>query len=368
MFLSPSPYEIQQRKQTQAFLIWVVMAAAFLLCAWDFQFRTWFSVISSFCLGLCCIPLLIINQQGHFFLSAATLSVAILVTIFFNLYDGHGVYDFGMLAYPIFILVGTLMFGRRAAPICVLATIASVAGVVALQVTGRIHSSVGKVEWSVLIPIITLFTVAGAVIWVIVRNLERNLQRVKESQAELEKNYDRTLEAWAIVLETRDRETEGHSRRLADLTSRLAQALGLSEAESVQLRRGALIHDIGKLAIPDQILLKPGPLDATEREIIRKHPVYAKNMLDGIKFLEPSLCVAYSHHEWWDGNGYPEGLKGDQIPLLARIFSVVDTWDALGSERSYRPAWSREEIVKYIRENAGRIFDPQIVEVFLKLV
>jgi hypothetical protein len=363
-----SPYELQQRKETMSILIWAVMAVAFLLGGWDIQFHTWDSVTGLFCLGLGCIPLVFLNQRGHYFLSATVLSVVALIVIFFNLFDGDGIYDSGMLAYPIFILVGTLIFGRRAAPFFALAAAGSVAGVVLLQMADIIHPTLGKLEINVLIPIFVLLLLAAVVIWVIVGNEARNLQRVKESEAELEKNYDQTLEAWAQVLEIRDRETEGHSRRLVDLSTRLGRALGLGEVEILQLRRGALLHDVGKLAIPDQILLKPGPLDDREKESIHKHPVYARNMLDGIKFLEPSVCVAYSHHEWWDGDGYPEGLKGEQIPLLARIFSVVDTWDALGSQRPYRPAWAREDIVKYIRENAGRIFDPRIVEVFLQLV
>jgi HD-GYP domain-containing protein (c-di-GMP phosphodiesterase class II) len=141
--------------------------------------------------------------------------------------------------------------------------------------------------------------------------------------------------------------------------------LGVSEEEIVQLQRGALLHDIGKLAIPDEILLKPAALDEDEKRIIQKHPLYAKQMLSGIPFLQPSICVAYSHHERWDGQGYPDGLKGEEIPMLARIFAVVDTWDALRSKRIYRPAWSVEEAVAYLKQNAGIRYDPHIVEVFL---
>jgi len=169
-------------------------------------------------------------------------------------------------------------------------------------------------------------------------------------------------------MEYRDRETEGHSRRLVELSTRLARALGISGEEIVQLQRGALLHDIGKLAIPDDILLKPAALNENEKRVIQKHPVYAKQMLAGIPFLQPSISVAYSHHEHWDGGGYPEGLKGEQIPMLARIFTVVDTWDALSAERVYRPAWPAEEIVSYLKQNAGIIYDPHIVEVFLGIL
>jgi HD-GYP domain-containing protein (c-di-GMP phosphodiesterase class II) len=151
------------------------------------------------------------------------------------------------------------------------------------------------------------------------------------------------------------------------MSVRLAKELGCSEEEITQIYRGALLHDIGKMAIPDQILFKPGPLDPEEWKLMRQHPVSAKNMLSGITFLQRSVVIPYSHHERWDGQGYPQGLKGDEIPLPARIFTIVDHFDALSSDRPYRKAWSEENILAHINENAGKIFDPQIVQVFLKL-
>ena len=180
--------------------------------------------------------------------------------------------------------------------------------------------------------------------------------------------YELTLEAWAKVMELRDRETEGHSRRLVELSSRLARALGLSEEEISHLRHGALLHDIGKLAVPDSILLKPAALDEGERKIIQEHPTFGKELLQGVPFLHPSTSIVYGHHERWDGKGYPQGLKRDEIPLLARIFAVVDSWDALNADRVYRPRWPREKIVRYLRENAGHIYDPQVVEAFLTII
>jgi len=205
-------------------------------------------------------------------------------------------------------------------------------------------------------------------VWVIVDAMEKNLLRVKHSEEELLETYDMTLEAWARVMELRDRETEGHSRRLVELSTRLARAVGCTEEQIVQLRRGALLHDIGKLSVPDNILLKPGSLNEAERISIERHPQLARDLLAGIPFLESSISVVYSHHERWDGKGYPQGLKGEEIPLLARIFAVVDNWDALGSDRVYRPAWSTEQISAYLRENSGTIFDPNIAEAFLNIV
>jgi PAS domain S-box-containing protein len=179
--------------------------------------------------------------------------------------------------------------------------------------------------------------------------------------------YDTTLEGWAKALDMRDKETEGHSQRVTDMTVKIACAMGVSESELVHVRRGALLHDIGKMGIPDNILLKPGKLTEEEWEIMRKHPVYADEMLLPIAFLRPALDIPYYHHEKWDGMGYPRRLKGEQIPLSARIFAVVDVWDALKSDRPYRPAWSVEKALEYIRNEAGKSFDPEVVEIFLNV-
>jgi len=144
--------------------------------------------------------------------------------------------------------------------------------------------------------------------------------------------------------------------------------MGFGDEEIGHLQRGALLHDIGKMAIPDEILLKPGKLNDAERKLMQQHPVYAKQMLSQIGFLQSSLDVAYSHHEHWDGHGYPEGLKGEEIPLSARLFTVVDQWDALTSDRPYRKAWKREKVIAYLQENSGKIYDPKIVDVFLSII
>lgn len=166
----------------------------------------------------------------------------------------------------------------------------------------------------------------------------------------------------------RDKETEGHTLRVTEMTLQLAHNMGINEAELVHVRRGALLHDIGKMGIPDSILLKPASLNDEEMETMRKHPAFAYEMLSPITFLRQSLNIPYCHHEKWDGTGYPRGLKGEQIPLEARIFAVVDVWDALRSDRPYRPAWSEEKALEYIREQSGKHFDPKVVETFLKIV
>jgi len=193
-------------------------------------------------------------------------------------------------------------------------------------------------------------------------------EELNRSHLELTLAYDTTIEGWTQALELRDRETEGHTRRVADLTVKLAQALGVSSEDLIHIRRGALLHDIGKMGIPDRILLKPGPLTPEEWEIMKKHPVYAWELLSPIEYLRPAIDIPYYHHERWDGTGYPRGLKGEEIPLSARIFAVVDVWDALISDRPYRPAWPQEKALEHIKEQSGHHFDPRVVEKFLELL
>jgi len=193
-------------------------------------------------------------------------------------------------------------------------------------------------------------------------------QGLQRANLDLTLAYDTTLEGWSKALDLRDKETEGHTQRVMELTVRLARAIGLREEEIVHLRRGALLHDIGKMGIPDSILLKPGPLTDEEWIIMKNHPVYAFELLAPVAHLRPALDIPYGHHEKWDGTGYPRGLRGNQIPLAARIFAVADVWDALRSDRPYRAAWPQERALDYIREQAGKHFDPAIVEVFLRLV
>ena len=195
--------------------------------------------------------------------------------------------------------------------------------------------------------------------------LFENLQR---SNTELLNAYDITIEGWSSALDLKDSDTEGHTRRVAEMTERLARALGISEGDLVHLRRGALLHDIGKMGVPDQILRKPGPLNDDEWKVMKKHPVYAYEWLSPAEYLHPALDIPYSHHEKWDGTGYPQGLQGSEIPLKARIFSLVDVWDALSSDRPYRKRWQQDKVVDYIRDQSSTYFDPEIVPVFLDLL
>jgi response regulator RpfG family c-di-GMP phosphodiesterase len=191
---------------------------------------------------------------------------------------------------------------------------------------------------------------------------------LQRSNTELGLAYDATIEGWSRALDLRDKETEGHTQRVTEMTVRMAQLYGLTEAEIVHIRWGTLLHDIGKMGIPDSILLKPGPLTEEEWAVMIKHPTYAFHLLSPILYLREALDIPHCHHEKWDGTGYPRGLIGEQIPLPARLFMVIDVWDALTSDRPYRAAWSKENALEHIKSLVGMHFDPKAVELFLVMM
>jgi len=193
----------------------------------------------------------------------------------------------------------------------------------------------------------------------------RLFEELQSSNADLTLAYENTIEGWSRALDQRDHETEGHTRRVTEVTIQLANSMGIQPSQKIHMRRGALLHDIGKMAISDTILLKPGQLTPEEWEVMRKHPQFAFELLSPIHYLSPALDIPYCHHEKWDGSGYPRGLKGEAIPLVARIFAVADVWDALTSDRPYREAWSQAKALDYIRKQSGSHFDPAVVKVFL---
>jgi len=200
------------------------------------------------------------------------------------------------------------------------------------------------------------------------RKLTEERSNLERAHTELMTAYDATIAGWSHALDLRDKETEGHSQRVTLLTLKLAETFGMTQEELIHIRRGALLHDIGKLGVPDSILHKPDKLSEAEWEIMRRHPQYAYDMLYPIDYLHPALSIPYCHHEKWDGTGYPRGLKGEEIPQSARLFAIADVWDALTSDRPYRPAMSEEFASNYVQEQSGKHFQPQVVELFLKMI
>jgi len=197
---------------------------------------------------------------------------------------------------------------------------------------------------------------------------KQSQEALQKAHTDLQEAYDKTIEGWVLALDLRDRETEGHTKRVTEMTTKLARKLKCTEEELIHIHRGALLHDMGKMGIPDEILQKPGPLTDDEWIIMRRHPQYAYQMLSPINYLSQALIIPYYHHERWDGSGYPHKLKGKDIPLHARLFSVVDVWDALSSDRPYRKGLPSQEVVEYLQKEAGRLFDPEIVDVFIALI
>jgi HD-GYP domain-containing protein (c-di-GMP phosphodiesterase class II) len=195
----------------------------------------------------------------------------------------------------------------------------------------------------------------------------RLYEDVQRGNVELLKAYDATIEGWSQAMDLRDSDTEGHTRRVTEMTIQLAKGMGIAEELLIHLRRGALLHDIGKLGVPDSILRKPDSLSEDEWVLMKKHPEYAYRMLESIEYLHPALDIPYGHHEKWDGSGYPRGLMGNEIPLAARLFAIIDVWDALTSDRPYRKSLTKEAALQHILDQSGKHFDPQVVEAFISL-
>jgi putative nucleotidyltransferase with HDIG domain len=286
-------------------------------------------------------------------------------------------------ALAFLIVYAGILHGRKGATFLTLFSLLVSMSLVFLDLKGisLTEPKLPDIHWAFFAQVL-FFSATAFLIIRNLSNLEETIQLYKQEskerlQAETEiRNlnkeltlaYDTTLEGWAKALELKDKETEGHSRRVTELTWKLAKQLGFSRSDLVWLRHGALLHDIGKMGIPDEILNKREKLTKREREIIEQHPLIAYNLLKDISFLQKSLEIPLYHHERWDGNGYPKGLSGEEVPLSARIFTVVDVWDALQHDRPYRKGWSKEEVISYLLENAGSQFDPKVVDVFLNKV
>ena len=301
-----------------------------------------------------------LNKRGYYQPTSVFVAVFFLAMITFALIDGVGLKDAGMLAFPLFMLYLAFLFDKRAALAGAILSMGSVTLIYIMGEQGMLRKLEvdNNIQWKVML---ILLLAGGAFLWAVIGSRERIEQNLKNT-------YVLTLQGWAKALEFRDGETEGHSQRVIELTLELAKYLGISAEELSHMRRGALLHDIGKMAVPDAVLLKPGPLTDEEWVIMKIHPVKAKEFLEGVPFLQPALDIPYSHHERWDGSGYPEGLANEEIPFPARIFAVIDVWDALSSDRPYRKAWPREKVLSYLQEQAGKEFDPKVVDAFLDLV
>ena len=309
------------------------------------------------------IPFLIfwrMNQRGKVLLTAyISISFTILVAVFGS--------DTRFLEYSMVVFalpIGISSFIIRPSSSFFFATLTTVSYIISSFVYNYIW------EYN-LTAVIALFALA-LLTWVTSRQLENAMHKNDDLVANLQKRnkqiraaYESTLEGWSHALEIRDRETEGHTERVTELTMSIGRQMGFSEEELLHIRRGALLHDIGKLGIPDDILHKPGPLTDEERAVMQTHPQIAVKLLTPIDYLKPALNIPRYHHEKWDGTGYPNKLKGEEIPLEARIFAIIDVYDALSFDRPYRKAWEKQKVLDFIISESGKHFDPRVVEIFI---
>lgn len=318
--------------------------------------------------SLISILLLMLNLLGYQEIASTGLVILFPLLLTILMIEGEGLHDPGFLGFALFIIFSSLIRGKKFLPWAWLISVLLVVFIYLAEVRSWFTWTADmrfKASFFDLLTILIILTVGSGIFWVIMNIIETTMIKVIAGENQIKDAYDLTLEGWARALEMRDKETEGHSRRVTDLTLSICRKMGFSKDEIFHIRRGALLHDIGKMAVPDEILHKTGSLNAAEWEVVKAHPGHAYQMLKDIQFLAPALEIPLYHHERWDGGGYPQGLAGEEIPLPARIFSVVDHWDALLSKRPYREAWPRQQVIDYLKAEAGNIFDPQVVEIFL---
>jgi putative nucleotidyltransferase with HDIG domain len=312
----------------------------------------------------------VILRLGHHRLAGSGLLAAISIVMFYNFLIDGGLHDNGMVIFPVLILFAGLLLGKRAVVAMTLFILAEVTALYTLTVRGVIspYGGVTGVNLQDLITVVILILVAGVLIWLTLNLMEKNIIKIVESEERVKQSYDQTINGWGKALELFDRETEGHSLRVTALTLEAARRLAIQAEDLEHIRRGTLLHDIGKMGVPDDILNKPGPLTPEEREEIELHPWHTYRLLKNIPHIVKALEIPFCHHERWDGSGYPRKLKGEEIPLSARIFSIVDNWDALTSDRPYRKAWSHEKVIEYLRAQSSHMFDPGLVELVIDVI
>ncbi len=328
------------------------------------------TTISLLALAVISILLLFIQNRGYDKAAALVLYLVVSFVLTFNISIGHGIHDEAMLAYPLLIVFSGLVFGKRAGVIVTGISVFQMILVHILAQAGHVQPFGGAVQMNLdeTITTIIILIATGFLVWVVVDIIENSVEKILQAEVDLESAYEETLAAWAKALELREREAPGHSARVSSLTTLLAEKMELKADVIKQIRQGALLHDIGKMGIPESILLKSESLKPKEKKLLEEHTIMGSGIIGEIDYLEGALEVISHHHERYDGNGYPQKLNGDQIPLNAQIFSIIDNWDMLRVDRPCRKAWSDEETLIFISDQSGKKFNPDIVEAFLKMM
>ena len=321
-------------------------------------------------LSLCALFLFWINRKGHPLGAGFSLLLILSLAFTYLAWHNDGIYGQPFIFFPILLIAAGTIFGRTLVPLFSGIIISLSTFLFILDRIGLIQPYNGVVVWKpdffIISLIIIIFT--GTILMIIMDTIEKNLKHIIQSEQMIKSTYRLTLESWAKALELYGREPEGHSERIIAMTEGFTEALGLDEQTREDIFHGALLHDIGKMGLPDSILLKPEALSAEEMEVSKEHPLLAKDLLENIAFSNAAMNIPIYHHEQWDGKGYPEHLSKNQIPLSARIFAIIDNWVSLTTKQVYRPAWSKEKTKSYILEEANRKFDNSLVHSFLNFL
>jgi putative nucleotidyltransferase with HDIG domain len=316
------------------------------------------------------ICLLFLIRSGYYQISALILYLVVSFIITFNISIGHAIYDEGMITFPLLIIFAGLIFGKSSVVVVTAITLGELSLVYILADTGYIQPFEGVIQVGLeeTITTLTILVATGLLTWVVVDIIEHAISKILNSEQDLEDAYDLTLAAWAKALELRKKEQPGHSGRVTSLSTLLAEKMDLDENAIQNIRQGALLHDIGKMGIPESILLKTKSLDNDEKELLKQHTQMANNIIEEIDYLRGALEIINCHHERYDGSGYPVGLSGDSIPINAQIFAIVDCWDSLSCDRPCRQAWTDKKILEYIQSQSGKKFHPEIVSAFVEFI
>jgi len=328
------------------------------------------SDISVLVLFVLIILLFILYTKGYHWASGAGLIFVFSVVVTYNLIIAGGIHDNAMVIFPLLIILAGLIIGKTFIPYMTLIILAEVTGIYWLTAAGVIAPFDGTITvyFYSYITVFVLLVITGIIIWITVETIEKKYEQLVDSERNLRISYDQTVDGWGKALELFDKYTEGHSLKVTELTLDLARKNKIDSEELEHIRRGALLHDIGKMGISDEILNKKASLTDKERLLIERHPLHAYVLLKDIPFLTKAMDIPVFHHERWDGTGYPYHLSGEDIPLAARIFAIADNWDALTSDRPYRKAWPKDKVILYIKNQSGQKFDPALVTLFLNCI